>query len=272
MNHLIETACAGSVPASELSDWALSHGITSLSTEEVMHLCGLPANQVSQRMASLRKGGKLFSPARGLWIPIPPQYRTWGAPDPMGYIDDMMAHLSAGYLVGWLTAAERHGASHHAAQVFQVATDKTVRARSFGRSRLEFYTRSYVGSATQSADLLRKTGAHVASPGTTMLMLAADPGICGGMSNVANLVVELAEEHPDFGAEATADVPLFPDAAARRMGWLLDAFGVGAPDGLADYCASLASEPSFLSPSSARTGKLDAKWRIVVNEEVDPDI
>ena len=272
MNHLVETTHTGSVPASELPDWALSHGVTSLSTAEVMRLCGLPANQVSQRMASLQKKGKLFAPARDLWVPIPPEYRTWGAPDPMGYIDDMMAHLGTDYLIGWLTAAERHGASHHAAQVFQVATGKTVRARTFGRSRLEFYTRSYVGAASQSSDLLRKTGVHVASPGTTMLMLAADPGICGGMSNVANLVVELAEEHPSFGAEATADAPLFPDAAARRLGRLLDAFGAGAPDGLAGYCASLSSEPSFLSPSSARTGKLDAKWQVVMNEEVDPDI
>lgn len=31
-------------------------------------------------------------------------------------------------------------------------------------------------------------------------------------------------------------------------------------------------EAFLLSPASARTGKLDAKWRIIVNEEVDPDI
>lgn len=272
MNHLIETTRTGSVSASELSDWALSHGVTSLSTEEVMHLCGLPANQVSQRMAPLRKGAKLVSPARGLWIPIPPEYRTWGAPDPMRYIDDMMAHLGTGYLVGWLTAAERHGASHHAAQVFQVATAKMVRARTLGRSRLEFYQRGYVGAASRSAELLRRTGVRIASPGTTMLMLTADPGICGGISNVANLVVELAEEHPGSGAEVAADAPLFPDAAVRRLGWLLDAFGDGAPGVVAGYCESLGSEPSFLSPSSARTGRLDFKWRIVVNEEVDPDI
>lgn len=272
MNHFIETTRSASVRASELPDWALSHGVTSLSTEEVMHLCGLPANQVSQRMASLRKSGKLFSPARGLWIPIPPEYRTWGAPDPINYINDMMAHLDAGYLVGWLTAAERHGASHHAAQVFQVATDKVVRARAFGRSRLEFYTRSYVGLATQSTNLLHKMGVRIASPGTTMLMLVADPDLCGGMSNVANLVVELAEEHPSFGAEVVVDAPLFPDAASRRLGWLLDAYGAGAPDGLANYCANLASEPSFLSPASARVGKTYQKWKIVVNEEVDLDI
>ena len=94
--------------------------------------------------------------------------------------------------------------------------------------------------------------------------------------------MELPEIDVDFGlfpkAKALALVTdsnvdrLYGDAAARRLGWLLDAFGAGAPNRLASYCASLASEPSFLSPTSARTGKLDAKWRIVVNEEVDPDI
>ena len=272
MNHLVEKTQAGSVPSSELPDWALSHGIASLSTEEVMRLCGIPANQVSQRMASLRKATKLFSPARGLWVLIPPEYRTWGAPDPMRYIDDMMGHLGTDYLVGWLSAAERHGASHHAAQVFQVATGKTVKARTFGRSRLEFYRRDYVGAAKVSSELLQKTGVHVASPGTTMLMLAADPRICGGMSNVANLVIELAEECPGFEAEVITDAPLFPDAAVRRLGWLLDEFGDGAHDELAGYCSSLASGPAFLSPSSARTGKLDTRWMIMVNEEVDPDV
>lgn len=190
----------------------------------------------------------------------------------MGYIADMMAHLGTDYLVGWLSAAERHGVSHHAAQVFQVATGKTVRARTFGRSRLGFYSRGYVGKATASAELRRRTGVRVASPGTTMLMLAADPGISGGISNVANLVIELAEERPECAAQIIADAPLFPDAATRRLGWLFDAFGDGAPDELVAYCTALASEPSFLVPSSPRTGRLDAKWGIVANEEVDPDI
>lgn len=272
MNHLVETTPAGSVRASDLPDWALSHGVKSLSTEDIMHLCALPAGQVPQRMAALRRRAKVFSPARGLWVPVPPEYRTWGAPDPLYYIDEMMAHLGTGYLVGWLSAAERHGASHHAPQVFQVATGRHVRARTLGRSRLEFYSRSYVGRAARSADLLGRTGASVASPGTTMLMLAADPVICGGISNVANLVIELSEENPGYEADLVSDAPLFPDAASRRVGWLLDTFCGGAPAELAAYCSGLSSGPSFLSPSSARSGSLNAEWRTIVNEEVDPDV
>ena len=98
------------------------------------------------------------------------------------------------------------------------------------------------------------------------------PGISGGISNVANLVIELAEERPEYAAQIIADAPLFPDVATRRLGWLFDVFGDGAPDELVAYCTALASEPSFLVPSSPRTGRLDAKWGIVANEEVDPDI
>lgn len=272
MNQYITQTPRGSVSVSELPDWALAHGISSLSTEEVMHLCAIPAQHISQRMALLRKRSQIFSPARGLWIPIPAEYRTWGAPDPMLYIDDLMAHLGVEYLVGWLSAAARYGASHHAAQVFQVATSRTVRERTLGRSRLEFYSRDYVDSASLGDSFTQKSKAKVASVGTTMLMLAADVGISGGISNVANLAIELAEEQADFEDSLVADALLFAHAAARRIGWLLDAFGDGAPEGLREYCTGLESEASFLVPSGPRVGKVDQDWKLVVNEEVDPDI
>lgn len=225
-----------------------------------------------QRLAALRKRASIFSPARGLWAPVPPEYRTWGAPDPMLYIDDMMNHLDVGYLVGWLTAAARHGASHQAPQVFQVATSRSLRGRDFGRSRLQFFSRSYVADARCSARELSRTGVRVATPCMTMLMLVADPGISGGMSNVATAVVELADENPGYAAEVTAAAGLFADSAPRRLGHILDVFGEGAPDGLREYCAGLTTSESYLSPMAAKEGKLDRTWNIVVNEEVDPDL
>lgn len=272
MNTYIKTIPQGSVPVASLPDWALGHGISALSTEEVMYLCAIPAQHVSQRMALLRKRAQIFSPTRGLWIPIPVEYRTWGAPDPLIYIDDMMTHLGVDYLVGWLSSAARYGASHHAAQVFQVATSRAVRDREFGRSRLEFFARNYVGSVKPSSDFSQKTKVKIASVPTTMLMLASDIAICGGLNNVSNLIVELADEYDDFENGIVAEAPLFPDAAARRIGWLLDTFGEGAPDGLRDYCATLTSDASTLSPSTSRTGRTNSNWKIIVNEEVDPDI
>ncbi len=232
----------------------------------------MPVNQVSQRLVSLRRHSLVFSPARGLWVPVPAGYRTWGAPDPLLYIDDMMRHLGAGYLVGWLTAAERHGASHQAPQAFQVATSRSLRNRDFGRSRMRFYVRSYAASAPCSQRELAKTGACVATPGMTMLMLAADPGICGGVSNVATVIVELSEENPGCADELLATASLFADAAARRVGHILDEFGAGAPDGLLRHCTGLASQPSYLSPLAPKAGAMDSTWNVVLNEKVDPDL
>lgn len=272
MNQYIANIPSGSVAAQNLADWALSHGVASLTTAEVAHLCGIPANQVPQRMAAPRRASRVFSPARGLWVPVAPEYRTWGAPDPMLYIGQMMEHLGCGYLVGWLAAAARHGASHQAPQSFQVATSRALRNRVAGRSRLEFHARGYAATAPCCRKTLAKTGVRVATPAVTMLMLAADPGFCGGMDNVATAVVELAEESPSSADGLAGSAGLFPDSAARRLGWILDEFGDGAPDGLAGYCASLESSPSYLSPAAPKGGALVSKWGIIVNQGVDPDL
>lgn len=260
------------IPAADLPDWALSQGISSFTKEDVSQICKVPPNHVPQLMAPLRKRIKVFSPARGLWVPIPPEYRTWGAPDLMLYIEDMMAHLGANYLVDWLTAAERYGVSHHAPQVFQVATNRTLRNKQLGRSRLEFANRSYTGSVIPSPELKRKTGVNIAPVGTTMLMLASDPHMCGGMGNVANLVIELAEENKSFVKTLVRDANLFHNSALQRVGWLLDEFGEGAPEELSDLRPTSMSQISPLVPSKQKTGKLNTKWKIIVNEKVEPDL
>ncbi len=272
MNQYVANIPRGSVAAQNLAEWALSHGVVSLSTGEVAHLCGVPASQVPQRMAAPRHAGRVFSPARGLWVPVPTEYRTWGAPDPMLYIGQMMTHLDCGYLVGWLAAAARHGASHQAPQTFQIATARTLRDRTFGRSRLEFKSRSYASIAPCCARTLASTGVRVATPAVTMLMLAADPGFCGGLDNIATAVVELVEENPPCSDEVAASAGLFPDSASRRLGWLLDAFGGGAPASLVGYCESLDSSPSYLSPVAPKEGGLSGKWGIIINQDVEPDL
>lgn len=273
MNHIITHAALGSVKASQLPDWLLSRGINAVTSAEIAHLCGLPKNQISQRMAALKKSSKIISPARGLWVPVPPEYRTWGAPDPMRYIAPMMRHLNSDYAIGWLTAAAYHGASHQAPQVFQVATSKTVTDREVGRSRLEFFGRSYVHEIGISPELERRTGTRIASVGTTMLMLAADPFECGGMSNVATAVVELAMEHPEYSASLIESAHFFPDSAVRRIGWILSAYNEdGASEALAQYCSELKTEPSFLVPAGRRSGSIDSQWNLLLNEEIDPDL
>ena len=82
MNTLITKQPSKSVKPSELPDWLTSHGISSITTEECAHLLGIPEKEVSQRLIRLRSKGSLVAAARGLWLPVPAEYREMGAPEP----------------------------------------------------------------------------------------------------------------------------------------------------------------------------------------------
>ena len=85
------------LPARNLADWMLERGMVAATTHDVSRLLDIPEHHVRQRMAALRKHGEIVSPARGLWVPIPPEYRSSGAPEPLYYIDALMEHYRVDY-------------------------------------------------------------------------------------------------------------------------------------------------------------------------------
>ena len=272
MNTIIQKQNSGILHPSELQEWLTSHGVSTVTTEECAHLFGVPVNEVSQRLVRSRAKGQLVSAARGLWVAVPAEYREMGAPEPMRYIHDLMGFYKCDYCVGWLSAASLHGASHHAPQVFQVAVTKALRKRSIGRSELQFYFRSYVRQITKKKISLSNGSAMVCSPGATMLMVAADPQYCAGIDNVATIIYELADNHPDFMKDVLADARLFPKAAVRRLGWILDhVVEVSDLRELSDFCSG-SSEPAMLSPGGPRTGSIDKRWNIIENRRIEADI
>lgn len=272
MNTYIEKQSASSVKPAELCDWLVSHGIATVSSQECAHLFGIPREEVPQRMMRLRKKGQFVSLARGLWIAVPAEYREMQAPDPMYYIDDLMSFYGCEYCVGWLSAAALQGAHHQAPQVFQVAAGKMLRNRIIGRSRLQFFDRSYISKITKRRITISSGRAYVASPGTTMLMSVSDPVLCGGIDNAATMITELAEENPEYLGEVLKDSPLFTDSAVRRLGWILEhVAGEDSLDPLAKYCER-GNTPVLLSPDGARSGSIDRRWNIIENRVIEADI
>lgn len=244
-----------------------------MTTEEIAALLGIPASQVRVRLASQRRAGAIASPARGLWVPVPPERSAWGAPEPGAYIDDMMAHLGCEYYVGWLSAASLHGASHQAAQEFQVATSKAVPDRLVGRSSLRFLARSRIDAVPVARMALAGSLARVSTAGATMLDVAEDIAVAGGLDNAATVIAELSWEDGEFLPDALAAAPAHSAAAVRRLGWILEnVAGADGLDGLAGIAAERGGSPSYLSPASPKAGALDPRWNIILNKEVDPDL
>lgn len=273
MNRSNLTYGNGQPKASGLSSWMLSHGVMAMSTEEIASLLDIPPAQVRVRLASQRRSGAIVSPSRGLWVPVPPERVAWGAPEPGAYIDDMMAHLECGYYVGWLSAASLHGAQHQAVQEFQVATSKNVADRQVGRSRLRFLARSRVGVVPDARMEVSSSLARVSTVGVTMLDVAEDLDVSGGLDNAATVIAELAWEAEGFLRDVLVAAPAYSAAAVRRLGWILENIaGVDGLEGLERFAASRKKSPSYLSPVSQKVGRLDSRWNLIVNKEVDPDV
>lgn len=260
------------VRAPQAADWHLARGISATTAPELARLLGVPTDHVRKRLHAPATRGEWVMPVRGLWLPVPPEFRTWGALPGLEMIDAMMQHLAVPYYVGWLSAAEIHGAAHQAPQVFQVAVGRLVRDRTVGRTRFRFMQRPRIGELPTLAHPTRAGSARVATPELTALDVATDPALAGGMDNMATVLVELAE-HPGLDPSALADLAVhFPAASGRRVGYVVEQLAsTGELDPLHRAVAARSSAPSRLDPSGPASGPVNERWRVHLNRELEDE-
>ena len=272
-DYISKNVRAGEVKARDIVSWLLSHGINAVTTKELSYSLGIPENHVRQRLVPLLKRGEMISPARGLWIPVPFEYRQWGAPEAILYISLMMSHLNVDYYIGWMTAAAVLGASHHAAQVFQVATSRAVANRVIGRSDLRFFTRGNVGSLPIFHYKTHTGVVNVSTRAATMLSVTNDLNIVSGLDNAANIIIELSETEDPFISEIISCSNLFPISALRRLGWILENFtDTRDLDQLAAISLESDIKLSKLSVHRAYSNSIDKTWSLDINERIEPDV
>lgn len=257
----------------ELPDYLLSNGITVVTTDEAAEMTGTTnASSVSSGLARLAEKGEMFSPTRGLYVVIAPEFRAWeGAIPAEDFVDPMMRHLGRSYYVGLLSAAQRHGAAHQRPQVTQVMVATPLRNRAFGRVRLGFYVNGRLDE-TPTQQVTTRTGQlTVSTPEATVFDLVARHGDAGGLDNVATILAELAADETIDPYQLAEVAALAPASAVHRAGWILDEFG-GSFD--TSPLANVVSTESLtpLDPHAGRRGKVDPKWRIIVNALIEPDL
>lgn len=169
-----------------------------------------------------------------------------------------------------LSAAAYHGASHQAAQVFQVMADGRVLDRAIGRVRLCFYTSANIADTPTEAVVVHTGSIPVSSREATMVDLVRELRASGGISNVATILAEIGEL--DGSALATLSAR-HGRALARRTGLLVERYGDCNDLGPLRLAARLdLGEPDLLAPSGPRRGRTDPAWRVRVNISVEPDL
>lgn len=257
----------------ELADWLVGRGTHFVTTDEVSHALRLDQQSTWNALSDLQRRGLVFSPARGAYVPIPPEYRAWGAVPASHFVDPLMRHLKRDYYVGLLSAAEVYGVAHQRPQVFQVVVDKQLQPRRFGRIALEFVASSNVGSRS-TRRVNTPTGAMtVAAPSVVYLDLLRWVRLSGGISNAATVVSEMVELDLIAVAELAAEATGYPAAVAARAGWLLSRVGghrEAEMGGLAKL-ASRRSKPALLAPGGRAVGEVDRRWNLRINVNVEVD-
>lgn len=255
----------------ELPDTLMSQGRYWASTAEAAELAGIPIAHVYPGLQRLRRRGAMFSPARGFYVVVPPEYRSWGVLPGELFIDGMMRALEREYYVSLLTAAAMHGAAHQAPQVFQVMVNRPLADRDIERVRLRFYTNEHLQQMTVEERQVDTGRIRLATRETTLVDLTVHPDDAGGLSNIATVIVEIGPiDVPRLARLASVHAR----SVARRLGWLLERFRNDLKlEPLREVAlAGGASHPTRLVRSRPARGPIDPNWNLQINSDVEPDL
>ena len=109
------------------------------------------------------------------------------------------------------------------------------------------------------------------TPEVTALELVGYPNHSGGLSNVATVVSELAEELDREKLVAAAR--LSPVSWSQRLGYLLELVGQDAlAEALKPFVAKRARSYTPLRRAAGTAGRRSRTWKLIVNVEVEPDL
>jgi len=264
-------------------DHQLSRGRGYFSREEALSAVGQSPEAFSAAATRLIRKGRLVSPRHGFYLILRPEDQITGAPDPVRWIDSLMAYLGLDYRVSLLRAAAFHGSSHQAAMVFQVIVARQLRTIEIGRHRIQFIYQARrafekMNRAEWLDQMKSESGfAKVAGIELTLLDVARYFHKAAGINGAAQIVHDLggkAESRKLYKAASE-----YENSAVRRLGYLLDHFGHERQANALLPFAKKAKSLKALDPS-VRTlideveeaHEKNSKWMLLINETLEIDL
>lgn len=233
---------------------------------------GISRSAVKQALNRFRRKGEVASPARGVYVIVPPEYRALGCLPADQFIPALMARSKTPYYAGLLSAAQYHGAAHHRPQEFQVMLGKPRRPISCGKVRVAFHVRKHVTNVPVQHFNTPRGTVIVSSPEATAFDLVGYEAHIGGLDAVATILVDLAEKlHPEKLAALAPAVPL---PWSQRLGYLLEHIDEKPrTEALREYVRAHARDVTPLQPSAHKEDPYprNRDWKLILNAEVEAE-
>ncbi len=241
------------------------------TSQDATQKLGASRDAVKLALNRLRRKGEIASPGRGLYLIVPPEYRSLGSLPADQFIPDMMRQAKAEYYAGLLSAAQYHGAAHHRPQEFQVMVGKARRPIECGKVRVVFHVRKRIAEVPVQAINTPRGTVAISTPDATAFDLIGYEAHIGGLDAVATILTELAEKLD--AAKLVALAPTVPLPWVQRLGYLLERLGEASRAKLLkEYVRKHARESTALLPSQPVAGsQRDRDWKLIVNADIEAE-
>jgi predicted transcriptional regulator of viral defense system len=250
-----------------------AHGRYSFTLDELRKEFNVSYPTVKQSLYRFKLKKEIAQIRQGFYVIVPPEYSTHGVLPTVMFIDSMMNYLGKPYYVGLLTAAALHGAAHQQPMTeFIVSQTPAPRHISNKKMRLIFVAKKKL---LQEGIIQKKTPAgyiNVSSPDLTAFDLLENIHTFG-INRITTVLQELYEEmHPSRLVKIAKLID--NKANIQRLGYILDT--VVNEEKLANSLYKILNKNCFspvpLSPQKGRKGRIDDKWQIIVNMQIESDL
>lgn len=240
--------------------------ISSLDAADALSLTARESNRI---LAALAKRGWLKRLRRGLYLvlPLEAEARTGGVVEDPWILAGAL--FDPCYIGGW-SAAEHWGLTEQLFRSVFVVSASYRRRSKVEIGGTEFYV---VSAASKRVESVRpiwrgRERAAVSSPERTIADALVTPAWLGGIRSLADILVNYRRDTWNPGKLQDELSALKVGAAFKRLGYLLEALSLNAPDLVALALKERTSGNVKLDPSIRTRGRLLKRWGLWVNATV----
>lgn len=235
----------------------------------------LSPSAVSASVQRLVLAGRLAKVGyrRGVWLIVPIEYRTMGAPPATWVLDDIMHAIGVPYYLALRSAAEQYGATHYAMQRLQVAVARRLKPMQIGGQRVRFVLNHRLTTVPTNMLAGQVASFRCSTPDATALDLMRFMTISGGLTSVAGALQQMRPRLTVEGLRQ-ALAAMVDVRNTQRLGYLFTQIGY---DRGAAVCRAWLAQRSYrivplehgVHAATTAHAAVDPVWKVAINAVPD---
>lgn len=247
-----------------------SQGRYSLTLEELKQNTNSSDKAILQNLHRLKSKKQIAQIRKGFYVVVPPQYSNQGILPSVLFLDDMMKYLNRAYYLGLYSASTLHGAGHQQPMESQVMIQRpALRAIKNKKQIITFFTKKDWKAAWIDKKKTESGYINVSCPELTMIDLIQNHKKIGGLNRIIPILEDLTENIKSTKMSNIANESTVP--TIQRLGYILEQLGQEKLSEILNK--KIKNKKMSIAPLSlshkSKEGKVNKKWRLQLNTELD---